>query len=184
MVTWHWTCEAASGSAGGLACAPASGVAGALANRKGHAMRRREASTRAGFTLIEVLIVMIILAILAAIAMPMYLGQRDRAKGAAVKASIHSIQVAVESYAVDNGDQYPAGPLTTGTGASVAPGAWIVDGSSQYLGQWPANAWTGNPMMDVGAGTPTEGDFSYAQLSTDFVLAGFGGGGAVLIQVP
>ena len=49
----------------------------------------------------------IIIGILAAIAIPMFLGQRDKAKESAVKEGVHSIQVGIQSYAVDDNDAYP-----------------------------------------------------------------------------
>jgi len=61
-----------------------------------------------GFTLIELLVVIAIISIIAAFMMPNFLGVQDRAKEAGVKAVMHSIQLAVESYNMEN-EVYPMG---------------------------------------------------------------------------
>ena len=59
-----------------------------------------------GFTLIELLVVITIIGILAAIALPNYIKAKDKAKEAEVKANLHTIQIALERYMVDN-NEYP-----------------------------------------------------------------------------
>lgn len=59
-----------------------------------------------GFTLIELLIVVAIIGILAAIAIPNFLNARARATVSAVKADVKNIATAVETYQADN-SQYP-----------------------------------------------------------------------------
>jgi type II secretory pathway pseudopilin PulG len=57
--------------------------------------------------MIEVLVVMIIIAILAAIAIPMYLGQRDRAKDAARRAGGRQIATAALARVLDSDTDDP-----------------------------------------------------------------------------
>ena len=61
-----------------------------------------------GFTLIELLVVIAIISIIAAFMMPNFIGVQDRAKEAGVKAVMHSIQLAIEAYNMEN-EVYPMG---------------------------------------------------------------------------
>ncbi|HYE78977.1 MAG TPA: type II secretion system protein, partial [bacterium] len=68
-------------------------------------MQRRGA--QAGFTLVEMLVVITIIGILAGLALPNITKARTKAKETEVKAGLHSIQTSLERYYVDN-QQFPA----------------------------------------------------------------------------
>jgi len=94
---------------------------------------------------------------LAAIAIPMFLNQRDKANDSSAKEGGHSIQVGIQSWAVDNNDVYPE------------PGAVTPDGPvGTYVDHWPTNPWTDEPMRQGTA----EGDFTYKVTAdrTDYTL--------------
>jgi type IV pilus assembly protein PilA len=67
---------------------------------------RLNGDSESGFTLIELLVVMLILGILAAIALPAFFNQKDKAGDAKAKEYAHSAQVAMETYSTDHNGSY------------------------------------------------------------------------------
>jgi type IV pilus assembly protein PilA len=79
---------------------------------------RRCAQEQQGFTLIELLVVILIIGLLAAIAIPAFLNQRQKAYDSQTKSNVRAAQTAEEAYATDHGGAYTA--ATTGSGAAAA----------------------------------------------------------------
>jgi general secretion pathway protein G len=124
--------------------------------------RGHQGSLRKGFTLIEVMVVVVILAILAALIVPKIMGRPDEARAVAARQDIATIVQALRLYRLDNA-RYPTteqGLAALVARPTVAPAApnWKAGG---YLERLPRDPW-GNPYLYLNPGIRGEIDvFSY-----------------------
>ncbi len=65
-----------------------------------------------GFTIIELLVVISVIAILVGITIPRFKGMQDEAKSAQAKGETKTLQSAIESYYINNSNAYPASSTT------------------------------------------------------------------------
>lgn len=138
-------------------------------------MRKRDRRSEKGFTLIELLIVITILGILATIAGPRVLSQRDKAKVAKVRVELNVFKQALEQYSLDNGD-YPTteqGLQALWEPPTIPPEAtnWDPDG---YIDRPNFNDPWGNPYVYRYPGTHERFPFDLYSLGKDGKEGGTG----------
>ena len=99
----------------------------------------RRLSSNAGFTLIEIMVVVLILGLLAALVVPKIVGRTDEARVTKAKADIKAIESALNLFKIDNGF-YPtsAEGLTALVQAPPRAKKWSPDG---YLDKLPVDPW-------------------------------------------
>jgi general secretion pathway protein G len=132
-----------------------------------------------GFTLVEILIVVIILGILAAIVIPQFTEASNDARVSAVVSDLQTVRSQIELYKIQHRDQYPGNVIAAdGTITVVSTGAGFVnallgttdisgnpvargsDGAlGPYLGKFPTNGFctTGGDTVNIVTADPTTG---------------------------
>jgi len=153
---------------------------GSLASR----LMPRACGGAAGFTFIEIMVVVAILAILAALVVPRIMGRTDDAKRTAAKVQIRNIEGALQLYKLDNG-VYPSTEqglkaLVEKPTVGVIPKKWKLGG---YLPKLPVDSW-GNPYKYLSPGqssgqspgqNPSQrSDYEVISLGTDGEVGGEG----------
>ena len=133
--------------------------------------------SRKGFTILELLIVIAVIAILVGIALPRFKGMKDEGNYAKAKGELRTIQTAVESYYIHNSSAYPGNINAALTGATpqiIATSPIDAFGTAiygygkspngNYYAIWsvgPGGAATITGIDNTGAITGTAGDDIY-----------------------
>ncbi len=103
---------------------------------------------RKAFTLIEILIVVIILGILAAIVVPQFTSATEDAQLSSAKSTLQTVRSQIELYRVRNNGNYPAFPFAA---TVTSPGGWGDDTNNGFIG----NDYMRSEPMNPRTGTST-----------------------------
>jgi general secretion pathway protein G len=122
----------------------------------------------AGFTLIEIMVVIVILGVLATLVVPRIMGRPDEARGMAAKNDVRQIMNALKMYQLDNG-KFPA--TDQGLGALVTRPAAGATNWKGYLEKLPMDPW-GKPYQYLNPGI--KGDVDVFSFGADGQQGGTG----------
>ena len=128
--------------------------------------------SQAGFTLIEIMVVVVILGILAALVVPQVMSRPDQAKVTVAQSDIKAIGAALDMYKLDN-QRYPSTQqgleaLVRKPSGNPPASNWNPDG---YLKRVPVDPW-GTPYQYLAPGT--RGAFDLYSLGADGRQGGSG----------
>lgn len=129
---------------------------------------------RNGFTMIELLVVIGIIGLLAVFLVPNLMGARDRAKEAAVKGVMHSVQIAIEAYEMENNTY----PLETSIALESLCKNYLMAG--EYISSVPKNPFTGKEYTDADAAGKII--YSYDDSTIKYTISGYNRTGLKKIQ--
>jgi prepilin-type N-terminal cleavage/methylation domain-containing protein len=139
--------------------------------------RSRNTRSSAGFTLIELMIVVVIIGILAAIVIPNFIAMQNRAKEGSTKANMHTVQMSVEDFGLLNDGQYP-----TSASSSVPDGRTLDQVCP--TGGYPINPYTHAASIVRWNANPVSGSKGELALNpalgTNYVVKGNGSRGDTL----
>ncbi len=126
--------------------------------------KRTDARRRRGFSLMELLLVLVILGVLAALVVPKFANRSQQARETAAKSGVSSIETALGAFEIDNG-RYPS--TEEGLEALISAPAGLESWRGPYLNRgMPKDPW-GNDYVYRYPGQLSGGDFDLYSLGPD-----------------